>query len=171
MSSCFTKSYDSLSQSAFLFRAFFLQEYFLFLSSYYVATTVDDPGVRHVYSVTDMEVPDLEFRRQIRCLSCDMGPGCLYNDAVFSPNGRHMILNCLGPGLPRSELRVVSDNSVAEILNTNPKLEEWLDVRAMPRTRQLSIPLVSGGAIRFQLLLPLGLVESDTSKYPLVIEL
>lgn len=118
-----------------------------------------------------MEVPESEGRRVIRCLSCDMGPGCLYNDAKFSKSGRYVIFECKGPGTPRTELRRVDTNAVVEILNTNSHLEEWMETKALPRVRQLAVPLPAGGEARVELLLPLGLSETDTKKYPLVIEL
>ncbi len=34
--------------------------------------------------------------RKINCLSCNISENCLYNNAVFSPNGRYYILECLG---------------------------------------------------------------------------
>ena len=136
-----------------------------------MATVVGHPGMRHVYSVTDMEVSDVDSRRITRCLSCDMGPDCLYNDAKFSPNNRYMIFECQGPGTPRTELRRVDNNVLVEILNTNSNVEEWMERKALPIVRQLSVPLLSGGEARVELLLPLGLSETDTKKYPLVIEL
>lgn len=118
-----------------------------------------------------MEVPDLDFRRRIHCLTCDMGVDCRFNDGKFSANGRYVVLECLGPGVPRTELRSVADNKLIEVLNTNPQLEDWTSRHTLPRVRQMSIPLLSGGEAHVQLLLPTILVESELSKFPLVVEL
>jgi dipeptidyl-peptidase-4 len=138
-----------------------------------VATVAGNPGVRHIYSVIDMEA-ETEKRRQQVCLSCDLGPGCLYNDAKFSPDGKYMILECLGPGIPRTELRYANNtpHEREPVLNTNPKLEEWMNKKLLPRVKHIEVPLPGGSFARVQLLLPEAVSESETSHhYPLVIEL
>ena len=140
------------------------------LHRFFVATVAGNPGVRHVYSVIDMEA-DPERRRQQVCLSCDLGSGCQFNDAKFSPDGKYMIMECLGPGIPRTELRF-ANNTLIQVLNTNPKLEEWIDKKLLPRVKDMEVPLPGGSFARVQLLLPDSLSESETSHhYPLVIEL
>lgn len=82
-----------------------------------------------------------------------------------------MILECLGPGIPRTELRY-ANNTLIQVLNTNPKLEEWINNKVLPRAKYLEVPLPGGSFARVQLLLPETLSESETSHhYPLVIEL
>jgi len=137
---------------------------------YFVATVMGNPGVRHVYSVVDMEA-DTDKRKKQDCLSCSLGPGCQFNDATFSPSGQHFILECLGPGTPRTELRYTTNNTLVQVLNTNPSLEEWLAKKLIPRVKHIEVPL-PGGAARVQLLLPESVSESDASHhFPLIIEL
>lgn len=42
--------------------------------------------------------------RQPQCLSCDLGPKCLFVDATFSSDGRYYVLSCKGPGVPYHQL-------------------------------------------------------------------
>lgn len=74
---------------------------------------------------------DPSKRRQLTCLSCDLGPDCLYNDAKFNPSGRFMILECLGPGMPRTELRS-ENNTLIEVLNDGSRLKQWARQKALP---------------------------------------
>lgn len=149
-----------------------LQKY----NRYYQATTIDDPGARHIYSVVDMEVPEPEKRRMTSCISCVMPPSCLYNDAKFSPsNGNFVILECKGPGSPRTELRRLPENILVEELNLNPSYISWMESKVMPRIKVINVPLPLGSSqstIRVELLLPPSLVETEPSHhFPLVISL
>lgn len=137
---------------------------------------MEDPGVRHIYSVIDMEVPETEKRRMVTCLSCIMGSSCLFNDAKFSPNGGHYVmLECKGPGSPRTELRRLPDHILVEELNLNPSYISWMESKIMPRIKVINVPLTHGSSptfIRVELLLPPNLVESEPSHhFPLVISL
>lgn len=80
-------------------------------------------------------------------------------------------MECLGPGTPRTELRH-ANNSLIEVLNTNPLLEEWASGKVLPRIKHLQVPLPGGSMARMELILPESLSESETTHhYPLVIEL
>ncbi|XP_015786539.1 inactive dipeptidyl peptidase 10 [Tetranychus urticae] len=135
---------------------------------YYQATVADNPAVRHIFSITDTEHPE---PRTIKCLSCDLSPSCTHNLAKFSPDGEYFILECLGPGIPRSELRYTETNELKEVLNTFPSFEEQINSRAMPRTRYFTVAIDEDIFGRVRLLLPPGLDEDDTVKYPIIVKL
>ena len=119
-----------------------------------------------------MEDPERDRRRMTHCLTCDLGPGCLYNEAKFSPTNKYYIIECHGPGIPRTELRNVADNSVLQILNTHPKYKDWLDNKIMPKIRILNVPLAGGTHARVELLLPPKVTENEASHhYPMIIDL
>ena len=140
------------------------------LIRYYVATVAGDPGARHVYTVTDVEAPP-ERRRQHSCLTCDWSPGCLYNEAKISPNGKYMVMECLGPGTPRTELRHLN-NTLIEVLNTNSLMQEREAMKVTPRVKEMRVPLPGAGFAHMQLLLPDSLSETETTHHhPIVIEL
>lgn len=115
------------------------------------------------------------------CISCSLPPSCLYNDAKFSPNGgNYVILECKGPGVPRTELRRLPDNILVEELNLSPSYISWMESKVMPRIKVINVPLSPVGPtasahtayIRVELLLPPNLVESEPSHhFPLVISL
>lgn len=73
------------------------------------------PGERHVFGVTDTTHKD---PRNLTCLTCDVGPECLYNEATFSPSFSYYILECLGPGIPRVELRSTDTNALGTFFNS-----------------------------------------------------
>lgn len=126
-----------------------------------------EPRVRHVFSVTDIE--DMNPRK-VNCLSCEI-PECSYFNVLISPNDQYFIFECLGPGLPRTELRVVETNQLIEVLDTFPRLQEQLNLVALPRIEYLSMSLSGNYFARMRILLPPDLDEEDTLKYPLVIRL
>jgi len=43
------------------------------------------------------------------CMTCDVGPGCLYVSAEFSTNGKYYIRKCLGPDIPSYTLIGIKD--------------------------------------------------------------
>ncbi|XP_074599103.1 inactive dipeptidyl peptidase 10-like [Brevipalpus obovatus] len=137
---------------------------------YYQANIPEDAAVRHVYAIGDMDSEE-SLRRQTKCLSCDLGPDCLHNEAQFSPNGYHFILHCLGPGIPRTELRNTDTNEIQEVLNTFPELADRLAHRAMPTIRHLKVATDEQVLVPVKLLLPPGLNEDDSIKYPIIVRL
>lgn len=80
---------------------------------YYITTLEGKPGERHVYGITDTTH---ENPKNSTCLTCDIGPDCLFNDATFSPEFTYYILECLGPGIPRIELRYTNSNKIGLLI-------------------------------------------------------
>lgn len=83
----------------------------IFHYRYYISTREGKPGERHIYAVTDKHH---RKPKNITCLTCDIDPDCLYNDATFSTEYTYYVLECLGPGIPRIELRETESNSISE---------------------------------------------------------
>ena len=135
---------------------------------FYQGTTENNPSIRHVFSITDTEHPD---PRTIKCLSCDLGLSRTHNEAKFSPTGEYFILECLGPGIPRTELRFVETNELKEVFNTFPWFQDQLNSRAMPTIRYFTVTIDEDIYGRVKLLLPPGLDEHDSVKYPIIIKL
>ncbi|KAG1660983.1 Venom dipeptidyl peptidase 4 [Nymphon striatum] len=75
---------------------------------FYIANRVGKAGERHLYSVADHRFTN---HHEPKCLTCDIGNECLYNDAKFSPNHKYYILECLGPGVPYSALYRIHNNT------------------------------------------------------------
>lgn len=136
---------------------------------YYAATAYDEPGVRHVYSLKHSNNSNEE--KMIDCLSCRINSSCLYNSLSFSPNGRHFVLECLGPNLPIYYLVDVNNGSqVIETLHRSEQTARWTKERMIPKERHYSMLTPSGHRIRLQLIIPSFVNELDDAKYPLVIE-
>lgn len=98
------------------------------------------------------------------CLTCNLSSICQYYDATFSANAKYYILECLGPDLPRYEIREVSGNLLRAPLDTNRKLREWSLTRALPNIRFTTVQLPSGYKAQVQLILPPLLVEEEEIK-------
>lgn len=85
---------------------------------YFLATGIDEPGERHLFSV------QVNNRQQVTCITCDINKngGCRYNAAQVSPSAKYFVFHCLGPDVPRFELRqlhlslksTVTDNELRE---------------------------------------------------------
>lgn len=48
------------------------------------------------------------------CLTCDLQPECLFANGYVSTAGSYYVLECLGPGIPRVEVRKVDGNQLCE---------------------------------------------------------
>ncbi|XP_045762120.1 dipeptidyl aminopeptidase-like protein 6 isoform X1 [Maniola jurtina] len=97
---------------------------------------------------------------------------CLYHDAYFSPSSTYFVLECLGPGVPTSNLHKISlpEPRLLMHLENNTSVKEKLSVIALPTPRTFSVQLSSGNTARVRLLLPPGLREDEVTKYPLVMK-
>ncbi|XP_076368716.1 A-type potassium channel modulatory protein DPP6-like isoform X2 [Tachypleus tridentatus] len=134
---------------------------------YYITTLEDKPGERHVFSVKVMSAAAKQ--RSDMCLTCDLDDQCLYNSAIFSPGAKYYILECLGPGIPRIELRQVNENKLLLLLDNNDELRELYDQRAMPKIRTFKVPLSNGYSAIVRLFLPPELSDDEITKYPMLV--
>lgn len=151
-----------------LLKAHLSNQAFNYFRRYYQATIPNDPAVRHIYSITDVEHTT---PRAINCLTCNLGDDCLHNEGQFSPDGDYYIVHCLGPGIPRTELRSTVTGELREVLNVFPNLAHRLSQRAMPAQRHLKVTTGEQILVPVKLLLPPGLNEDDTVKYPIIVKL
>lgn len=74
---------------------------------HYISTLPGKAGERHVFAV-DVATT------LATCLTCNRDALCLYNQAKFSEASSFFALECLGPGVPRVELRRARDNQLCE---------------------------------------------------------
>uniref|UniRef100_A0A1W7RAN4 Venom dipeptidyl peptidase 4 n=1 Tax=Hadrurus spadix TaxID=141984 RepID=A0A1W7RAN4_9SCOR len=133
---------------------------------YFIKTLPDKPGERHLASVTDTTA---NISRIEKCLSCDLYDECLYNEAIFSPGAKYYILECLGPGVPKVEVRSVSDNNLVEVLDRNDYLRSVLDKRALPQVRTFQVSLKNDYKANVRMFLPPGLRDDEITKYPMLV--
>ncbi|CAL1284638.1 unnamed protein product [Larinioides sclopetarius] len=134
---------------------------------YYITTLESKPGERHLFSVADNSHPK---PRQTTCFTCDIHPECLYNDASFSRNLTYYALDCLGPGIPRVEIRSTANNKIVSLLDTNTELQELVDRKAMPVIKNLQVPIDGNYFANVRLYLPPVLKEYEITKYPVLVE-
>ncbi|KAI1298445.1 Cell cycle control protein 50B [Halotydeus destructor] len=121
---------------------------------YFLANLEDDVESQHLYSASTLEYTDQNLHNSARCLTCNMGEDCLYNDAKFSPDNKYVVTECLGPGILKTEVRAVLDNQLIEILNHNDQLEEWCDEHDLPEVELIRIPVNGSDDIRIKLIVP-----------------
>ncbi|XP_076344398.1 dipeptidyl peptidase 4-like isoform X2 [Tachypleus tridentatus] len=132
---------------------------------YYISTLKNKSGQRHLFSITDLTSPN----RSKECLTCNIGDRCLFNSATFSPGAKFYILECLGPGIPKFELRAVDGNKLLYLLDNNSAFQTLYQKRALPQVRTFHVPLESGFIANVRLLLTPGLRDDDVTQYPMVV--
>uniref|UniRef100_T1JEK3 Venom dipeptidyl peptidase 4 n=1 Tax=Strigamia maritima TaxID=126957 RepID=T1JEK3_STRMM len=130
---------------------------------YYIAAPEGKPGQRHLHRV-------FESIKGGDCLTCHLGPDCLYVDAIFSRQGKYFVLECLGPAPPTIYLYLTKNNnkSVA-VLNSNSRLQEFVAGKAMPQIRTFRVTLERNFEAQVRLYLPPGLRDGEITKYPLIV--
>ncbi|XP_055942406.1 inactive dipeptidyl peptidase 10-like [Argiope bruennichi] len=135
-------------------------------SVYYLTTLYGFPEQRHLYAVKDLTS---DHPREQRCLTCSLDEDCLYFNALFSNEGHYFVLECLGPGVPRIEIRETLSNALVEVLDTNNDLEEALADRALPQIETFKVPLKGGYKATVRLYLPPPLRENEIIKFPMIL--
>ncbi|KAG8188062.1 hypothetical protein JTE90_009934 [Oedothorax gibbosus] len=132
---------------------------------YFLATKANRTSERHLYSVPAKKS---KYSPVIKCLTCQEGYLCLYNNAVFSPNVEYYVLECLGPGVPKIEIRSIYNQTI-NVLDTNSDLKIRVEQRTMPQIRTFHVPITEGYKAQVRLLLPPDLADNVASQYPLVV--
>ncbi|XP_029941775.1 inactive dipeptidyl peptidase 10-like [Salarias fasciatus] len=94
----------------------------------YLLSTEDGAQNRHLYSVSTLGA----FPR--RCLTCSLREGCSFYEADVSPDARHAILKCQGPGVPAVLLLSLDDVDTYFILEENLALRAALDAKRTVQT-------------------------------------
>ncbi|CAM1307614.1 Uncharacterised protein g4646 [Pycnogonum litorale] len=135
---------------------------------FYVANQPGKAGERHIYSVVDQLFATYH---QPHCITCHLGSDCLYNDAIFSSDGKFYILECLGPNVPYSALYKTDDNNtLVRILDRNDEVRKLVASRAMPQNLTFLVPLNSKFKAEVRLFVPPGFRETNSKKYPMVLQ-
>ncbi|KAM4730885.1 inactive dipeptidyl peptidase 10-like isoform 2-T2 [Anableps anableps] len=119
-----------------------------------------DENTRSMLSVVN------PFHKQ--CLSCSLfGPNCSFYDAAISPDHRHVLLSCRGPGTPQTTLHRLEDLSTGFMtLARNAELRRALRNRTIPRRDRRTVQINNSG-LRLELMVPSDLDE--TMQHPLLL--
>ncbi|XP_053705212.1 inactive dipeptidyl peptidase 10 isoform X1 [Synchiropus splendidus] len=100
----------------------------------YFLSSEESRQSRHLYSV------DVDGVFQRHCLTCDLLDDCSFFRAQFSPNHTHLILHCLGPGVPKVTVHSTKDLSSFVVLEDNSRLSEALEDKSLPEVLFRSLP-------------------------------
>ncbi|KAM4561757.1 inactive dipeptidyl peptidase 10-like [Fundulus diaphanus] len=131
-------------------------------TSVYFLSTEEGTAQQHLYRLSAVE----PFHRE--CLSCSLfQPNCSFYDAVLSPDHRHVLLSCRGPGIPQTSLHRLQDMSTGyTILDRNMELRRALTHRTVPRRDRRTVQINHSG-LRLELVVPIDLDE--TTEHPLLL--
>lgn len=126
---------------------------------YYTSTVKNEPGQRQLFwaNLDGINNDDLsqsqsaEDDKNDRCITCAHYPDeCLFNHVKMSPSTRSYIFECLGPGIPRIELRSIlvnnkqsinddnNDNKNNNLDNNNPKIRLLKPLTLSEKSLELS---------------------------------
>ena len=152
---------------------------------YYASTLANEPSERHIFKVM---ITSTRTKTSAKCLTCDLGKQCLYNNAIFSYNAKYYVLECNGPLIPKIEIRRTEDNSEVLTLQTNDRLNNILNTKLLPTIEKMNVYIKGKGSESFLFytqLFSFGLIWTDFSvmlyippafrkdeiiKYPLLIQ-
>lgn len=134
---------------------------------YYQANTEEDPAVKHVYSV---HVPS----KKVTCVTCKMmttvrKTNCLMNDAMFSADNSHYVLQCVGPDVPEIAIIDAENNKKLIIWEENRDLIDLVQERHVPITKRMTFKVDEGFTAQVMLKLPPNIDMSGKTKYPMLI--
>ncbi|XP_069389223.1 inactive dipeptidyl peptidase 10-like [Paralichthys olivaceus] len=132
-------------------------------NSVYFLSTEGGSAQRQLYRVSTVD----PVRKE--CLTCSLFKSkCTYYDAALSPDYRHVLLNCRGPGIPQSSLHKLNDMNKYKIFERNTVLKHALVNRTIPKWER-RIVQINNFALRLELLVPVDL--DVTKEYPLLLVL
>ncbi|GFY75877.1 venom dipeptidyl peptidase 4 [Trichonephila inaurata madagascariensis] len=138
---------------------------FIWIFRYYLTTLENRPGERHLFSVSGKKARSATFTK---CLTCEEGESCLFFNVIFSPDSQYYVLECLGPGVPKVEIRSIY-NQTFDVLDANDDLSDLLKERTLPQIRTFQVPLRGGYKAQVRLFLPPGIKEDEVLLYPLIV--
>ncbi|CAG0882323.1 unnamed protein product [Cyprideis torosa] len=150
-------------------------------SIYYVANSLKNPGERHLFEVGDLFSAN---PRMSVCLSCDIPVSstkdtsarkdttCLFNNPVFSPDLKYLLMGCNGPDVPHIDLYKVAPGKLIPIqrLQNNSHLRELMAQKSLPRIKNLEMKVSGNYRARIRLFLPPDLDEGAGFQYPIVLQ-
>ncbi|XP_060945041.1 inactive dipeptidyl peptidase 10-like [Limanda limanda] len=132
-------------------------------NSVYFLSTEEGSAQRQLYRVSTVD----PLRKE--CLSCSLFRSkCSYYDAALSPDRRHVLLNCRGPGIPQSSLHKLNDMNKYKIFEKNTVLQQSLANRTLPKWERRTVQ-INDFDLRLELIVPVDLDEEK--EYPLVLVL
>lgn len=139
---------------------------YLIITSYYQATTEEDPAVQHVFSVSTTT-------KKTKCISCGHKTSlqqskCLHNSAKFSTDFSHYILNCAGPGVPEMSIWSTPNTSL-EVWENNENVVKILHEKSIPVIKRMKFPVAGGFNAEVMLKLPPNMITSGDVKYPMLV--
>ncbi|CAG2119842.1 unnamed protein product, partial [Medioppia subpectinata] len=138
---------------------------------YFMATLASNPGEKHLMSAP---LNESSAKTTPVCHTClmntyttDKNKTCLVSDVEFSEGAKHYILNCLGPHIPRSEIRSTADDRLLYTLKENKQLKNKTKGLSLPKRILMKVP-VGGYEIDVMLYVPHDFDSKSKQKYPLV---
>ncbi|XP_026152292.1 inactive dipeptidyl peptidase 10-like [Mastacembelus armatus] len=132
-------------------------------NSVYFLSTEEGSTQRHLYRVSSVDL----FHKE--CLTCSLFKSkCTYYDAVLSPNYKHVLLKCRGPGIPQTTLHKLNDMNKHKTLELNAVLKHALVNRTLPKWDRRNVQ-INSLELRLELIVPADLDE--TKQYPLLLVL
>uniref|UniRef100_A0A8B9NNB8 Dipeptidyl peptidase like 10 n=1 Tax=Accipiter nisus TaxID=211598 RepID=A0A8B9NNB8_9AVES len=127
----------------------------------YFLSTEESPRGRQLHSVSTVG----SLNRQ--CLSCNfLKDECTYFSAKFSPNNRHFLLHCKGPGVPVVSVHSTSNTAKFYILENNAVLKEAVFKKKNSRT-EIKMLHIEDYELPLQLSLPKDF--TDRNQYALLL--
>lgn len=133
---------------------------------YFTAAPEENPGERHLYRIA---ADGSSSNKTGYCLTCDLGPDCLFVDVHFSLEAKYFALDCQGPGVPKQYVVESYSNKIVDVLESNDRLRENIAKKALPQIRTFKVALSDGSEANVRLLLPPGLRDDEITQYPLII--
>ncbi|XP_052462529.1 inactive dipeptidyl peptidase 10-like [Carassius gibelio] len=103
---------------------------------------------RHLYRVST-ENP---FHR--KCLSCSVfKPHCSFYEALVSPDRQAVLLNCRGPGIPKTTVHLLSNMSDQVTIDAGLEIREFLRKKKTP-VKQIRNLQINNQALKLELSFP-----------------
>ncbi|XP_056145090.1 inactive dipeptidyl peptidase 10-like [Lampris incognitus] len=132
-------------------------------NSVYFLSTEEGSTQRQLYRVSTVD----PFQRE--CLTCSLlKQQCTFYDAVLSPDNQHVLLNCRGPGIPRTTLHNLNNMNRNDTVEENAVLRKALVYRTAPRRERRTVQ-INNFALHLELTLPVDFDE--TTQHPLLLML
>ncbi|GAB6033663.1 hypothetical protein CHUAL_013723 [Chamberlinius hualienensis] len=133
---------------------------------YFIAAPESKPNERQLYQIS---VNEISQNASGYCLTCHLGPDCLFVEAHFSLNSKYYNLECQGPAPPKTYLIESQTSKILATLETSDALSQHLITKAMPHVRTLTVPLEGGYDAYVRLLLPPEFRDDEKKTYPLIV--
>lgn len=129
---------------------------------FFIGTSSEGPGARHLYSTTNGSVA---------CLTCEIrtsrGEECKRNGVLINSKNTHYVHTCGGLGIPEVGLRKLDDGSLLYLLQDNEVLAGKLTSKVLPTRLDTMIEVADGFLAPVKLLLPPHMQEGV--QYPLIV--